>query len=105
MANRWTDEEKRMLIHSAGHHSPELIAHLVGKSVSAVQNYARKQGISLGVERKHFTAKEDGELFHHLALGRPANAIARFMGRSVKSVRGRIAYLKKKQGDADAENS
>lgn len=76
-----------------------MIADLVGKSVSAVQNYARKNGISLGVDRKPFSTPEDESLSHYVALGLPAPQIANKMGRSVKSVRGRIDYLRKKEQD------
>lgn len=101
MAARWTEEEKALAANAAGILKPETIAKAVHKSTSAVQNYARKNGISLGIQRKPFSPDEDETLSHHVALGVPAPSIAQKMGRSVKSVRGRIDYLRKRQADEE----
>jgi len=96
MAARWEVWQKTTVSLYAGHKDVEIIASLVGKSVSAVQNYARKKEISLGVKRKPFTFSEDEILASQVRDGVPATAIASQMGRSVKSIRGRIEYLRGK---------
>lgn len=100
MAARWSEYQKNLVANAAGVLTPESIAQGVNKSVSAVQNYARKAGISLAIKRKPWTFSEDEILMHKTALGVTASKVASQLERSVKSVRGRIAYLRER----DAEN-